>query len=89
MPTMVDHVYLLYHIRDSGQLLLIGAYRSEANAKAAIERSKIKPGFAQFPDDFEIHAYELGVDLWPDGFSVEEEVFSDDELPEKPQERPN
>ena len=86
---MNDQVYLLYHIRDSGQLLLVGAYRSEADAKAAIECSKVKPGFAQFPDDFEIHAYELGVENWPDGFSVEEEVFSDDELPEKPPKRPN
>lgn len=86
---MNDQVYLLYHIRKSGQLLFVGAYRSEAGAEAAIERTKVKPGFAQFPDDFEIHAYELGVELWPDGFSVEEEVFSDDELPEKPSRRPN
>jgi uncharacterized protein YodC (DUF2158 family) len=31
----------------------------------------------------------LGVELWPDGFSVEEEGFSDDELPEKPPKRLN
>jgi hypothetical protein len=86
---MNDQVYLLYHIRESGQLLFVGAYSSEADAKAAIERSKLKPGFAQFPDDFEIHSYELGVELWPDGSSVEEEVFSDDELPETPPRRPN
>ncbi len=67
----------------------MGAYRSEADARAGIERSKAKPGFAQFPDDFEIQAYELGVELWPDGFSVDEEVFSDDELPEKPPKRAN
>jgi hypothetical protein len=86
---MNDQVYLLYHIRGSGQLLLVGAYRSEADAEAAIDRSKSKPGFAQFPDDFEIQTYELGVELWPDGFSAEEEVFTDDELPEKPAKRPN
>ncbi|MGA3371885.1 MAG: hypothetical protein ABSC48_09010 [Terracidiphilus sp.] len=86
---MNDQVYLLYHIRDSGQLLLVGIYRSEADAEAAIERLKDKPGFVQFPDDFEIHTYELGVELWPDGFSVEEEVFSDDDLPENPPKRPN
>lgn len=86
---MNDQVHLLYHIRESGQLLFVGAYRSEADAKAATERLKDKPGFAQFPDDFEIHAYELGVELWPDGFSVEEEVFSNDELQEEPPKRPN
>ncbi len=86
---MSDKVYLLYHIRDSGQLLLVGAYRSETEAAAAIDRSKSKAGFNQYPDDFEIQAYDLGVDLWPDGFSVEEEVFSDDELPEALPRRPN
>lgn len=86
---MNKNVYLLYHIRDSGQLLLVGIYRSEADAGEAIERSKTKPGFAQYPNDFEIHSYELGIELWPDGFSVEEEVFSDDEIPEAPPKRPN
>ncbi len=86
---MHDKVYLLYHIRDSGQLLLVGAYRSEAEASEAIERAKNKPGFAQYPNDFEIHGYDLGVDIWPDGFSIEEEVFSDDELPDKPSRKPN
>jgi len=85
---MNDRVYPVFHIRNPGQLLFVGIHRSEAEAKAAIERSKSKPGFAQFPDDFEMHAYELGVELWPDGFSVEEEAFSDDELPERPQKRP-
>ena len=86
---MNKKVYLLYHIRNSGQLILVGAYGSENDAALAMERSKKKPGFAQFPDDFEIHTYELGVDLWPDGFSVEEDVFSDDELPEGSRRKPN
>ncbi|MGD0095805.1 MAG: hypothetical protein ABSB60_04880 [Terracidiphilus sp.] len=86
---MRDQVYLLYHIRDSGQLLLVGAYQSEADARTSIDRLKTKPGFVQFPDDFEIHGYELGVELWPDGFSADEEVFSCDGLPEKPLKRVN
>ncbi len=69
----VDSVYLLYHLRKDGpesdtQLLLIGAYRSEDDAKAAIERLKNKPGFAKYPDGFEYHAYTLGVENWSDGF---------------------
>jgi hypothetical protein len=69
----MDSVYLLYHLRKEDpesdtQLLLIGAYRSENDAKAAIERLKSKPGFAKYPDGFEYHAYALGVENWSDGF---------------------
>lgn len=34
---------------------LIGVYSTEANAKAAIERSKKLPGFRDYPDSFEIN----------------------------------
>ena len=81
---MREMVYLLYHIRNSGELILVGVYQSELDAQAAIERSKKQPGFSQFPNDFEVHSYDLGVDLWPDGFSVDEETFSDEPLPEQP-----
>ncbi len=69
----MDSVYLLYHLRKDDpesdtQLLLIGAYRSEDDAKAAIKRLKNKPGFAKYPDGFEYHAYTLGVENWSDGF---------------------
>jgi hypothetical protein len=68
-----DCVYLLYHLRkeeteSDTQLLLIGAYGSEDDAKAAIERLRSKPGFAKYPDGFEYHAYALGVENWSDGF---------------------
>ena len=33
--------------------LLIGVYSSDAEARAAIERMKDKPGFAEFPQGFE------------------------------------
>jgi hypothetical protein len=69
----IDSVYLLYHLRKEDpesdtQLLLIGAYRSENDAKAAIKRLRNKPGFAKYPDGFEYHAYALGVENWSDGF---------------------
>jgi hypothetical protein len=68
-----DSVYLLYHLRKENpdsdtQLLLIGAYRSQDDAKAAIERLKGKPGFAKFPEGFEYQAYALNVENWSDGF---------------------
>jgi hypothetical protein len=48
--------------------LLIGVYDTEADARAAIERLKNKPGFADFPEGFQIHWRELGKDSWDDGF---------------------
>ncbi|MFP5237115.1 MAG: hypothetical protein ACLGSD_14535 [Acidobacteriota bacterium] len=68
---MNEQVFVLYHIRASGDLLLVGLYRSEADANAAIQRLKLKPGFAEYPDCFEIHAYELGKDIWSEGFPLE------------------
>ena len=47
---------------------LIGAYRSENDAKVAIERIKSKPGFAKYPDGFEYHSCALGVENSSDGF---------------------
>ncbi len=71
--TALDSVYLLYHLRKESpsedvQLLLIGAYRSEDDAKAAIARLEHKPGFSKYPDGFEYHAYELGAENWSEGF---------------------
>jgi hypothetical protein len=60
---MDESVYLLFHIREDGDLLLVGVYRSEDDTKAAIERLKGKPGFTKYPEGFEYHAYGLGVDI--------------------------
>ncbi len=81
---MSDCVYLLYHVRKEGQLLLLGVYRSEEDAKAAIERLEDKSGFAQHPSGFEYHAYELGVDIWSEGFTDDESATA----PE-PEKKPN
>ena len=80
---MSDQVYLLYHIRDEGQLLLIGVYRSEEDAKAAIKRLKDKPGFEKYPDNFEYHAYGLGVDIWNEGFTDDDTEDADSSAIEK------
>jgi hypothetical protein len=91
---MESSVYLLFHIRPNGQLLLLGAYRSEQEAKSAINRLKDKPGFADYPDGFEYHSYELGVDVeeWKNGFVDDDSDESDEEAPKDsadPAERPN
>ena len=48
--------------------MLIGVYATEAEAKQAIKRLRDKPGFIDFPDGFQVHARELGVEGWTEGF---------------------
>ena len=71
---MAQTVYLLFHIRPSGQLLLLGAYPYEEDAKEAIQRLKDKPGFVDYPEGFEYHDYELGVEVeqWKEGFTEDQ-----------------
>ena len=48
--------------------LLIGVYRTEESAKAAIERVKDQPGFRDYPQGFA--AYErFDKDSWTEGFA--------------------
>ncbi len=65
-------VYVLWFVQESDEAedaeLLIGIYETEADAKAAIEHLKGKPGFVDFPQGFEIHEYTLGRTDWLEGF---------------------
>lgn len=49
--------------------LLIGVYGTEADAKAAIERVKDKPGFRDYPQGFNVYEHTLGKDSWTEGFA--------------------
>jgi hypothetical protein len=64
----MNTVYLLWHTRkwEEGEdpELLIGVYRTEADATDAIERFRLQPGFAEYPEGFLVVAYELGKDHW-------------------------
>jgi hypothetical protein len=81
---LADKIYLLYHIRKTGELLLIGAYGSEADADAAIERLRGKPGFIDYPNDFEYYPYELNVDNFPEGFTDDgDDKTADDTTPDR------
>lgn len=68
----MDIVYLLWYVRewDEGEdtELLIGVYRTEADANDAIGRLKAQPGFVKYPEGFLIVPYELGKDHWTEGF---------------------
>ena len=68
----VSAVFLLWHGRDltvsEDDAKLIGVYRTEDDAKAAMERMRKKPGFAQEPSGFRCERYELNRDHWTEGF---------------------
>ena len=69
----MDTVYLLWYVREWAEgedtELLIGVYRSEADAKDAIGRLKDQPGFVKYPEGFLAEPYELGKDHWTEGFA--------------------
>jgi homoserine kinase type II len=69
---MSTTVHLLWFVQENevrgDTELLIGVYDSEADAKAAIDRLKNKPGFIDFQEGFQIHRRELGQDSWTEGF---------------------
>jgi hypothetical protein len=68
-------VHLLWYVREREQEedveLLIGVYDSVQDANAAIERLKHKPGFADFPEGFQIAPYVVNRDHWTQGFVID------------------
>lgn len=69
---MSSTVQLLWFVRERQEgedtELLIGVYGTEQDARGAIERLRDKPGFAEFPQGFEIVQYEINKDQWTEGF---------------------
>jgi hypothetical protein len=67
-----DSVWVLWFGReranDEDTELLIGIYRSEEAARAAIDRVKGQPGFRDFPQGFVVSEYALDNDHWTEGF---------------------
>jgi hypothetical protein len=45
-------------------------YRTDQDARAAIERLRNQPGFRSFPKGFKIEKYELIKDHWTEGFLI-------------------
>jgi hypothetical protein len=73
----MNTVFLLWHTRsdscEEADAKLIGVYESRDGAERAKDRVLGLPGFAEHPKDFEICAYEVGVDHWTEGFVTERE----------------
>ncbi|MGH9690165.1 MAG: DUF7336 domain-containing protein [Candidatus Acidiferrales bacterium] len=63
-----DAVYVLSHIDLYDDDKLIGVYRTEEDALAAVERLKHKPGFSDTGGKFVTDRYVLNEDHWTDGF---------------------
>jgi homoserine kinase type II len=70
---LMDTVWLLWFEQEQegsqDTELLIGVYRTEADALAAKERLKEQPGFREYPEGFKLYQYEVGRDGWTEGFS--------------------
>ncbi len=69
----MEFVFLLWHVHRRSESAdddekLIGAYRSEEDARAAILRLRDKPGFRESLAGFEISKYELNKDNWTEGY---------------------
>lgn len=68
----METAYVLQHTRADDEYgddaKMIGVYRSEANAKAAIARLRDQPGFIDHPDGWHISAYAIDKDHWEEGF---------------------
>ena len=62
----MEVVFLLWHVHEvnpgNDDEILIGVYRTEGDAKSAIEQLRTKRGFVDVPDGFQICPYELNVD---------------------------
>jgi len=69
----MNEVMLLWHVGpDENNEKLIGAYRTESDANAAIERLRSRPGFRDMPDGFRLARYELNKGHWTEGFVVDD-----------------
>ncbi|MET3471777.1 homoserine kinase type II [Novosphingobium sp. 1529] len=68
----METVFDLWFIRQYGDRedteLHIGIYASEADALAAVDALKGKPGFCDYPNGFEVIPTKLGMTGWQDGF---------------------
>lgn len=65
----MNSVFLLWYTDpETDEEMLIGVYRAKNDAEAAIERSRVKSGFRDHPEAFEICEYILDKDHWTEGF---------------------
>ncbi|MCC7046793.1 MAG: hypothetical protein IT562_08790 [Alphaproteobacteria bacterium] len=65
-------VYVLHHVRKDDaygdDAKLIGVYRTQDAADAAMARLLGQPGFRDFPEGFRVQRFALDKDHWTEGF---------------------
>jgi hypothetical protein len=68
----MDSVFILWYViapdTEDENECLIGVYRTDEDANAAIERLKNQPGFRDSLQGFQIVPYELNQDHWTEGY---------------------
>jgi hypothetical protein len=68
----MNSVFVLWYVvapdAEDEKELMIGVYKTEEDAKAAIERLKGQPGFRDTPQGFQVEPYELNQDHWTQGY---------------------
>ena len=66
--------HILWHVPEGDEYKenakLIGVYSSSESAAAAVARLRNEPGFVNYPQGFEVDAYELDKDHWSEGFGI-------------------
>jgi hypothetical protein len=72
LGAMMEFVYILEHSYENeygnDETKFIGVYTSEEEAKAAIQRLVLQPGFRERPEDFHIGKIQLNRDHWDEGY---------------------
>jgi homoserine kinase type II len=71
----MDSVFILWYVHapdtDYEEAFLIGVYRTEEDAEAAIERLRDRKGFKDAPQGFQISPCKLNEDQWTEGNLVD------------------
>jgi hypothetical protein len=70
---MQETVWLLWFEQERAEgddtELLIGVYRTQEAANAAINRLRGRPGFRDYPEGFNVYEQILDKDHWEEGFA--------------------
>lgn len=66
------YVFVVQHVHelkgDDEDVKLIGVYSTEENARAAVARLSLQPGFRESASGFHVDRYTVDKDHWAEGF---------------------
>ncbi len=73
----MENVYILHHVYEYDELeevRVIGVYKTENKAKAALNILRQKNDFNEYPNGFYINEYQLNKSRWTEGFNIDDEM---------------